>query len=390
MIKSFGILYAGHIDADPIGFQALPANERRFDNDTLVQAFTNAADIAKLADRLGYDILWMAEHHFQREGFECIPNILMLSVHLASLTRRVKFGCCFNIVPIWHPIRLAEDYAVADILTGGRVIFGVGRGYHSREVETLGGPLLDQEANRSVFEESIDLITKAWNSDSFTHDGRHFKIPPRVPYRGYTLKDVTLVPRPVHNSTEIWQPIVSGNPRGIQFMHKYGIKGMVSGVNNETVDKAFRAFRDVGAQMGKNLELGQDLALGLRFHLAETQEAAIQQARIFHEEGMKFSGPLGFSPGLTEEQKQAIIKPKLYGSDFFPSLDEEVAEGTWICGPADDAIARLKEIERKYPALEHVLVNIGVATHKKVYMEQLERFTREVMPSFIKTPSQTR
>ncbi|MBM3925114.1 MAG: LLM class flavin-dependent oxidoreductase [SAR202 cluster bacterium] len=390
MIKSFGILYAGHIDSQHIGFQATPANERRFDNAAVARALTDAADIAKLADRLGYDILWMAEHHFQREGFECIPNILMLSVHLASLTKRVKFGCAFNIIPIWHPLRLAEDYAVADILTGGRVIFGVGRGYHTREVETLGGPLLDQEANRSIFEESIELILKAWNNDSFTHQGRHYQLPPQVPYRGYTLQDLTLVPRPVHHPIQVWQPIVSGSARGIQFMHQHGIKGMVSGVDDDTIDKTFRSFRDVGAQMGKDLELGQDLCLGLRFYLAESQEEGIQKARIFHEEGMKFSGPLGFSPNLTEDQRKAIINPKLYGSDFFPSLEEEVAEGVWTCGPAKDAIAKLKDIESKYPGLEHVLINIGVSTHKKVYMEQLEHFAAEVMPAFIKTPSHRR
>ena len=67
----------------------------------------------------------------------------MLSTHLAAKTKHLKFGCGFNIVPMWHPLRLAEDYAMADILTGGRMIFGVGRGYHSREVETFGAPVID-------------------------------------------------------------------------------------------------------------------------------------------------------------------------------------------------------------------------------------------------------
>jgi len=91
-------------------------------------------------DELGYDTLWLAEHHFQHEGYECIPNLLMMGVHLSHLTRRLKIGCGFNIAPMWHPLRLAEDFATADILTGGRVVFGLGRGYHTREVETLGRP----------------------------------------------------------------------------------------------------------------------------------------------------------------------------------------------------------------------------------------------------------
>jgi alkanesulfonate monooxygenase SsuD/methylene tetrahydromethanopterin reductase-like flavin-dependent oxidoreductase (luciferase family) len=78
-------------------------------------------------DEHGYHALWLAEHHFQHEGYECIPNIMMAAVHLAHLTQRLRIGCGFNIAPMWHPLRLAEDFATADILTGGRCIFGVGR-----------------------------------------------------------------------------------------------------------------------------------------------------------------------------------------------------------------------------------------------------------------------
>ena len=95
-------------------------------------------EVAKLLDQLGFYALWTAEHHFQHEGYECLPNLLLLNTYLATQTSNIKLGCAFNIVPMWHPLRLAEDYAMADILTGGRVIFGVGRGYQSREVETFG------------------------------------------------------------------------------------------------------------------------------------------------------------------------------------------------------------------------------------------------------------
>ena len=73
----------------------------------------------------------------------CFPNLVQLSLWLATQTRRLKLGCAFNVLPMWHPIRLAEDYAMADIVTDGRVIMGVGRGYHTREVESFGAPLLD-------------------------------------------------------------------------------------------------------------------------------------------------------------------------------------------------------------------------------------------------------
>jgi alkanesulfonate monooxygenase SsuD/methylene tetrahydromethanopterin reductase-like flavin-dependent oxidoreductase (luciferase family) len=106
---------------------------------------------------------------------------------------------------------------MADILSDGRVIFGVARGYHTREVETFGSPLLDQAANRDLFEEGVEIIFKAFNGERFSHKGKYYTIPPEVPYRGYTLKEITLVPRPLHLPLECWQPIQSGSERAFDF-----------------------------------------------------------------------------------------------------------------------------------------------------------------------------
>ena len=150
MITKFGSLFAGHVDLDNEGFEGTAANDRWLTDDHLASVFPKSEAIARLMDRTGYDIFWLAEHHFQREGYECIPNVLMLALHLCHITRNIRVGCGFNIAPMWHPIRMAEDYATADWLTNGRVVFGVGRGYHTREVEAFGAPLLDQDANPSL------------------------------------------------------------------------------------------------------------------------------------------------------------------------------------------------------------------------------------------------
>ena len=104
MIKDFSVLYAGHVlEGDGIGFDGIPANDRWYDNDRLSMALDIAREAAVFLDDLGFDILWMAEHHFQREGYECIPNLLIMSQYLAQHTNRIKFGCGFNILPMWHP-----------------------------------------------------------------------------------------------------------------------------------------------------------------------------------------------------------------------------------------------------------------------------------------------
>src|SRR5919197_1090264 len=229
MITRFGSLFAGHVDLDNEGLDGTPANDRWLSDEHLATVFDKTQAIAELMDRAGYETFLLAEHHFQREGYECIPNILMLAVHLAHLTGRIKIGCGFNIAPMWHPLRLAEDFATADILTGGRVIFGLGRGYHTREVETFGAPMLDPDANRELYEEQVEIIFKAFNEPAFSHAGKHYTLPPRVPYRGYELTDLTLVPQPTRRPVECWQPIVSASPRGLDFMAKHGIKGMIGG-----------------------------------------------------------------------------------------------------------------------------------------------------------------
>src|ERR1700680_294148 len=116
-------------------------------------------------------------------------TICILRVHLTHITKRLKFHTGFNITPMWHPLRLAEDYAVADILTRGRTVFGGGRGYHTPQGGTLGGPPLVQNAPREIFEEQVEILFKAFNSESFSHRGKHYTLPPSVPYRGYQLKE---------------------------------------------------------------------------------------------------------------------------------------------------------------------------------------------------------
>ena len=114
MITKFGTLYAGHIDLGELGLGATAVNDRRFDNEHLLTIFDRIEQMVKVMDDLGYHSFWAAEHHFQHEGNEVIPNLLLLYVHLANITKQLKFGCGFNINPMWHPLRLAEDYATAD------------------------------------------------------------------------------------------------------------------------------------------------------------------------------------------------------------------------------------------------------------------------------------
>ena len=386
MITKFGSLFAGHVDLENIGLDGTPVNERWLPDGELAGVFDKSEAIVLKMEEMGYDTFWSAEHHFQREGYECIPNLLLLYVHLAHLTKNLKFGCGFNINPMWHPLRLAEDYATADILTGGRVVFGVGRGYHSREVDTFGVPstLSDNEANREMFEEQVEIIMKAFHEESFSYQGQFYQIPPEVPYRGYTLKELTLVPRPVNLPVETWQPVVSASQRAMDFMAKHNIKGIIGGgaAAGGAAEGVMRQWRDTLQAHGRDAELGEDLAIGYSIHIAETEEKAIREARVFFEENMKMFAPLGFVRGINEEQMRAMEDPRRAREAGLPMLEDGVKAGSWLCGPPELVAEKLEEIQDAYPGLDQINVGSVIGTPQNVILEQLEAFGKDVMPKF--------
>lgn len=384
MITKFDSTYVGTVDMENLGYAGTPINERHYSNKELANALHKAVAYAEKMDGLGYNTFWMAEHHFQPEGTECIPNLLMMAMHLVHKTKNLKIGCGFNVVPMWHPLRLAEDYATADILSGGRVIFGVARGYHTREVESFGAPLTDQDANREMFEEGCDVVFKAFNEEKFSHKGRFYTIPPEVPYRGYTLKEITLVPRPMTLPVECWQPIQSGSTRAFDFMAKHGICGVIGGGSAEggAVDRHMTEFQAAYARRGIKLALGERLSLGFQFHIAESRAAATEAARKYYQENMKMFGELRLVRALTDEQIAAMRDPKLAATTKLPEIDDAVQAGGFLAGTAADIIATLKAVEKRYPGLERISCSLPLGTPLKVALEQLERFAKEVMPAF--------
>jgi alkanesulfonate monooxygenase SsuD/methylene tetrahydromethanopterin reductase-like flavin-dependent oxidoreductase (luciferase family) len=273
---------------------------------------------------------------------------------------------------------------MADVLSRGRVIFGVARGYHTREVETFGAPLLDQVANRELFEEQVDIIFRAFNEDSFSHHGKYYTIPPAVPYRGYTLKQITLVPRPQRLPVECWQPIQSGTPRAFDFMAKYGISGVIGGGSAEggAVDRHMVEFQAAYARRGVQLALGERLSLGYQFCIAESREAAMRKAAKYYEENMKMFGELRLVRALSDEQIAAMRDPRLAAGVKLPTIEDAVKAGGFLAGTAADIIEHLKAVEKRYPGLDRVSCGMPLGTPLATALEQLERFAKEVMPAF--------
>jgi alkanesulfonate monooxygenase SsuD/methylene tetrahydromethanopterin reductase-like flavin-dependent oxidoreductase (luciferase family) len=384
MITKFDSSYYGTADMENLGYKGTPINERCYSREELAKAMHKVVAYAKQMDDRGYNTLWMAEHHFQPEGTELIPNLLMMAMHLCGVTKHLNIGCGFNVVPMWHPLRLAEDYAMCDILTGGRVIFGVARGYHTREVESFGSPLTDQAANREIFEEGCDVLFKAFEGKPFSHKGKFYTIPPEVPYRGYTLKEITLVPAPDHYPVECWQPIQSGSDRAFDFMAKHGISGVIGGGSAEggAVDRHMEGFRQAYARRGVSLEPGEKLALGYQFHISSSRDQAIKEAAPNYEENMKMFGELRLVRALTDEQIAAMRDPALAATVKLPGIEDAVKAGGFLAGTPADIIEQLKAVEKRFPGLDRVICATPLGTPLDVQLEDLDRFAKEVMPAF--------
>jgi alkanesulfonate monooxygenase SsuD/methylene tetrahydromethanopterin reductase-like flavin-dependent oxidoreductase (luciferase family) len=166
-------------------------------------------------------------------------------------------------------------------------------------------------------------------------------------------------------------------------MIKHRIKGIIGGGSALMAEAPIYAYREAAQRAGIDLKLGEDLCIGVSFHLADTREKAMREATPFYEEYVKMFGPLGFVRGLTPEQLTAIGRRGGWVEARVPTLEEAVKAGSWYCGPPEGFIDYLKGLEEKYPGLEYVNVaSSSVGTPQRIILEQLTWFAKEVLPAF--------
>jgi alkanesulfonate monooxygenase SsuD/methylene tetrahydromethanopterin reductase-like flavin-dependent oxidoreductase (luciferase family) len=331
-------------------------------------------------DRLGYDTMWLTEHHFQYEGYEVVPNLILFGLHLAKETTRLRFGQMFNVVPQWHPLRLAEDYALADILSGGRMQFGVGRGTVPREAETFGACVasgdneLSREkdrVNRELFEEAMEVILAAWGNERFSFSGKHFTFPPPgIPDRGATVTDLTLIPKPLR-PVDVYQSI--GSPATMEYVPAMGFRGVFPCQHETKLVPRWHRFAEIAAEHGHHWGPGDGRVLVINAHVGRTREAAFAAARDHHDEFYRFLAPYGRAAGyLGKDPKSAI--------GYQPPLEESFEQRIWAVGSVDDVVdilGRWKELLD----LQHLCLFLDLPGLTREQLdEQLHLFAEEVIP----------
>jgi hypothetical protein len=166
-------------------------------------------------------------------------------------------------------------------------------------------------------------------------------------------------------------------------MAKHGIKGMLALNGEKLTDRIMHQYQELSAKYGRQIVLGQDICLGMGFCIDETQHKAIERVRPYHDERYKWFATFGFVR-YTDEQGRPWGTPGAPAR--IPTIEDGVQQKAWLCGPPDLLIAQLKEIEVKYPGLEHILLHWPEGMPLLAFKEQVRVFAREVMPVFIEAP----
>ncbi|HWC68727.1 MAG TPA: LLM class flavin-dependent oxidoreductase [Acidimicrobiales bacterium] len=331
--------FFGTVPMPDAGDPSIAPTARRYGNDDAIACYENMIHWAQTADRLGFDTIWFTEHHFQHEGYEVLPNLIMFGLHVAARTEELRMGQMFNVVPQWHPLRLAEDFALADVLTGGRMEFGVGRGTVPREAWSLGTVVASGDndmsvehdrQNREQFEEAMEVIKLAWRNERFEYRGKHYTFPPdEIPDRGSYVDDLTLIPKP-RRPIDIWQPVTS--PETIEYVPRAGHKAVYWLQNPDSQLAKWERYAAIREELGAPVGPGEDRCLVMNLHIAGTREEAERRGRPGHDEFCKFLAPYGrFSSYRLPDGTKAPF-------GFQPTVEDSMRERIQIVGSIDDAV----------------------------------------------------
>ncbi|MFP6579581.1 MAG: LLM class flavin-dependent oxidoreductase [Myxococcota bacterium] len=323
------------------------------------------------AEAQGYDGIWLAEHHFSRYGIG--PAIHLTAAHLAARTERIRIGTAITILPFMHPIRIAEEVAVLDHLSGGRIDFGMGRGYQRHEFDGFG---VEIAKSHLIFKEQLEIIERAWTGERFAWDGEFFQFPEMQ-----ILPTPLQNPRPplfvaaLSNSTLEWAASAGYPVMSDQFSPGYRLAKMRA-LYQEHAEKAGVDTTGFELPMLRQVYVGESMA--------KAREDAAPALLWYYRSLARVGSPGGISGELPENYSTY----NLFGEDGIdPEGDPEgllefLFENCTVVGDAAYCRDKLAELQETC-GLDSLIAwqNFGGLAQEATRASQ-RRFIEDVAPAF--------
>lgn len=293
--------------------------------------YERALQRIEIMDRGGYDAVWLAEHHFH--AYSVCPSVHMMGVHVAARTKRLRIGTAVSLAAFYHPLRLAEEVAFLDVLSGGRVNWGAGRGFDRTEFRAFGVPP-DEGVPR--FLEAVDVVLRAWTSERLEWHGRYFD-----------FEDLEVLPKPAQKPhPPVWFGVTS--PEAVERAAARGVTIMLDPHSRH--DEIFRKrelFRRTLEEHGHSMQ-GREIPVARLVAIARTRAEAEDVAR---------RGARWIVESYAGEKHQPLANPHGLAVDAAASrLDpvERYLDGVAIYGTPDAVVDELSRL-REETALDYLL-----------------------------------
>jgi alkanesulfonate monooxygenase SsuD/methylene tetrahydromethanopterin reductase-like flavin-dependent oxidoreductase (luciferase family) len=326
------------------------------------QAFEELLDQIELNERLGFHEAWFAEHHHSDYGMLASPNLIIAA--LASRTRRLRLGNLVNALPLHDPMRLAEECAMLDILTGGRLNVGLGRGVPRDDLKHG----LDRDTAQARFEEGVEIVLRAWSEDTFTYRGT-----------AWNYSDISCRPRPLQRPHP---PIYYGatSPQSPSMVARRGWNLALSRQPLANCAKAIASYRAERAKQS-HLAGGGDAIMVRDVYVADSDEQAWAEAGP---EITRFwqlaTDNLWCSDPITTEDLPRFTKRFAY----FPgglTLKKADEWGVSLIGSPKTVIEKARAmIETARPDCFVCMFSFGGLSHQQI-TRSIELFATKVIPS---------
>ena len=359
---------------------------------------TNAADLLDnlrqetiLAEELGYDAMWLGEHHFGPYAAGDIPNPILLGADLAARTSRIRIGQMANIAPWWHPIRLAEDVAILDNLTRGRIEVGFGRGiwpYEGPQFHPNADPRKDKE-NRALFRETIEVAREVWTNEYFSYKGENYNFPaedtrfshPLYPpdprwLEGDRVTKLRVTPRPYQKPhPPLWMTV--STDRSVTTAAELGLKACYWQPPALRIKQRMELYAEVRSKRdGRLFTFGEDQAVMRTTYVSSSMEQARRESEAGVMSGFIYNDPFRGRFVFTNPGEELDPETKLDWDFLEPR--------TLLVGSPENVIEKVHELQ-EVCNLDYLLVaysHSGISLSKT--LKNMETFATKVMPWFSK------